>query len=126
MTPRPRERGSIALEQVIIWPVVIATIVAIIQGALWFHARNVALSAAQEGARAASVETRGDGAAHAKAFIAAAGGTKVMTGANVSQHDTGTTVTVTVSGSAPSLVPGMAGPSFSQSSTAPLKRWTTR
>ncbi|NDL57028.1 TadE/TadG family type IV pilus assembly protein [Phytoactinopolyspora mesophila] len=126
MTLRRRERGAIALESVIIWPTVILALVVVMQGALWFHARNVALGAAQEGARVASAESRGDGAARAASFIADAGGTSVMTVKSVTQSDGATTVTVTVTGRAPSLVPGLSGPKVSHSATAPLKGWTTR
>lgn len=119
-----RERGAIALESVIIWPTIIAAIVALIQGALWFHAQNVAQAAAQEGARAASAEVRADGAARAATFINDAGGQAVMTIQSIKQSDTAATVTVTVTGRAPSVIPGMPGPRLARSSTAPLKRWT--
>ncbi|NDL60206.1 TadE family protein [Phytoactinopolyspora mesophila] len=120
------ERGSVALESVIVWPLVLAALFAIIQGGLWFHARNVALGAAQEGARVASAESRGDGAARASAFISNAGGPKIMSSWSTSQSSTASVVTVTVTGRAPSVLPGVSGPKVTQSSTAPLREWTTR
>ncbi|NEE01173.1 pilus assembly protein [Phytoactinopolyspora halotolerans] len=102
-------------------PVVLLMIWLIVQGGLWWHARNVALGGAQEGARAASAQTRADGAARATEFITRAGGLDIDT---VAQTSDGDTVTITVTGRSPSLIPGM-DLSVTESSTAPLKGWTT-
>lgn len=118
------ERGSITLESVVIWPTVLFAIFAIIQGGLWFHARNVALGAAQEGARAASVEARGDGEGRAHEFISDAGGTSVITVDGISQTTTGDIVTITITGRAPSLFPGLPGPAVTQHHSAPLRGWS--
>ena len=55
------------------------------QAALFYHARTVAIAAAQEGARAAGGENgrESDGVRAANAFIADAGGDDVLTGATV-------------------------------------------
>ncbi len=45
------ERGSVTLEAVLVLPVLLVTIVAIIQVALFAHAANLADAAAREGAR---------------------------------------------------------------------------
>lgn len=126
--PRPRsgrERGSVTLETAIVYPAILLAFFAIIQGGLWFHARNIALGAAQEGARVASAETRGDGAARAAEFIADAGGADVLTVHRIDQSTStaAATVTVTVTGHSLSLLPGV-DMTVTQSSTAPLKRWT--
>ncbi|MBF6060407.1 pilus assembly protein [Nocardia terpenica] len=70
------DRGSV-LETVIITPMVLAMLFAAIQGALYFHARNVAVKAAEAGLR----EARGHngnavlGTAAAYAYIARTGPT---------------------------------------------------
>ena len=128
MTPLRRqlrvERGAVTLETVVIWPTILAAIFAIIQGGLWFHARNVALGAAQEGARAASVESRGDGAERAAEFISDAGGPGVITISDITQVESGDIVTITVTGRAPSVLPGVDGPSVTQRHSAPLRGWS--
>ncbi len=113
------------LETAIVYPAILLAFFAIIQGGLWFHARNIALGAAQEGARVASAETRGDGAARAAEFIADAGGADVLTVHRIDQSTStaAATVTVTVTGHSLSLLPGV-DMTVTQSSTAPLKRWT--
>lgn len=52
-----RERGSSALELAIVTPVIFLIITFVVQMGLWFHARQVALVVAQEGARVARAET---------------------------------------------------------------------
>lgn len=119
---RNRDRGSLVVETALLLPIVLLVVWLIVQGGLWWHARNVALGGAQEGARAASAQTRGDGAARATEFITRARG---MTIAAVTQSQDTDTVTITVVGHSPSLIPGVEL-TVTQSSTAPLKDWTTR
>lgn len=47
------ERGVTVIELALLMPVILATALLIVQVALWFHAREVAEAAAQEGARVA-------------------------------------------------------------------------
>ena len=51
-----KERGSIALEMALVMPVLMLIVLGLLQFGLWYHARQVALGAAQEGARVAAVE----------------------------------------------------------------------
>lgn len=119
---RGAERGSATLETVILWPAVFLLIFGMLHGGLWFHARNVALTAAQEGARAASVNEGVGGAERAARFLAS---TKGMVDVHdITQAADQDSVTVTVHGSSPTLIPGWHV-DVSQSSTAPIKRWTT-
>lgn len=95
------------------------------QAALYYHARTVAIAAAQEGARAAGAETgttnRGIGAA--RDFVAAAGGDDVLAAVTVTGRRTATTVTMTIRGQAMSVIPGWS-PVLEQSATAPVERLT--
>ena len=51
-----RDAGSASVEMVVFVPLLFIFIFAVVQGGLWFHARSVALGAAQEGARVAAAE----------------------------------------------------------------------
>jgi hypothetical protein len=96
----------------------------IIQGALWFHARNLALGAAQEGVRVASAEGGAGGAERAHQFVRDLTGGTLIRDLDVSESATGEAVTITVTGKAPSLVPGVSGVAVRQSATAPVERFT--
>ena len=97
-----------------------------LQAALFYHARTVAITAAQEGARAAGSETGSvsEGIAAASAFVAKAGGADVIEGAVVSADRSITTATVTVRGTALSVIPGWS-PVVAQSARVPVERLTT-
>ena len=98
----------------------------LIQGALYYHARDVALAAATDGLTAARARTgsSGEGRQAATAFLRRAGGEDVLQGSTVTSVRTATTATVTVSGSTMSLVPGLPGWSVSQSASGPVERFT--
>lgn len=120
---RHRERGAVSLEMVILAPAILALIFGIIQGGLFLHARNTALAASQEGVRAATGYHSSDGAAQAREFISDAGGARILQGVTVSASRTGDTVTVTVTGQAVSVFPGVPGPRVEQHSTGPVEQW---
>lgn len=121
-----RERGSAGVELVVIFPVVLLLLLGGVQATVWYHARSVALSAAQEGARAASVQeaTAGDGQAAADSFLARAGGTGTLPGAGVEARRDATAAVVTVTGRSHSLVPLLSGIPISQSASMPVERVT--
>src|SRR4051794_1586676 len=68
---REPDAGLSGLEAVFTIPVVMAMILGILQAAMWWYARQVALTAAQEGARAARAyqATNADGAAKATNYL---------------------------------------------------------
>src|SRR5215210_8793321 len=74
------ERGSTSVQMVILMPVLFSVMFLGLQAALFYHARTVAIAAAQEGARAAGAETgsTGEGIAVASSFVTAAGGSDVL------------------------------------------------
>lgn len=117
------ERGSATLEITILFPALLLMICAIVQAGLWFYARNVALAGAQEGVRAvaAAAGSSGQGQEAAMSFINRAGG-DWLTGVTVTASR-GTVATVTVAGTALSLVPGM-NLDVRQSATLPVERIT--
>jgi Flp pilus assembly protein TadG len=119
-----RDRGSSSVEVVVLMPLVFLLLFAMVQGGLWFHARAVALGAAQEGARVAAAESSsaGAGITAAASFIADAGSGVVLDPAVTGSRST-TTATVTVTGRAQSLVPFLS-PSVAQSASFPTERIT--
>lgn len=124
--PRARnERGSASIQLVILLPALFAVMFLGMQAALFYHARTVAIAAAQEGAKAAGGENgkEPDGVQAAEAFIAAAGGDDVLTGATTTAHRTGTTATVVVQGHSLSVIPGWS-PVVRQVASVPVERLT--
>jgi Flp pilus assembly protein TadG len=120
------DRGSVSVELVIILPALFAVMFLGMQAALYFHARTVAIAAAQEGARAAGAEQgrTSDGIRAAHAFLVDAGGSDVLPGASVSGDRTATVATVLVVGKSLSVIPGWT-PVVRQSASVPVERLTT-
>lgn len=118
-----RDRGSATLETVILWPAVFLLIFGIVHAGIWFHARNIALTAAQEGARTASMNNGDGGAERAAEFISSAGSESILSVRTITQSARADDVTVTVSAASTTLIPGWMI-DVTQSSTAPIRRWT--
>ncbi len=120
------ERGSASIQLVILLPALFAVMFLGMQAALFYHARTVAIAAAQEGARAAGGENgkESDGVQAANAFIADAGGSDVLPGATSSANRTATTATVIVQGHSLSVIPGWS-PVVRQVASVPVERLTT-
>ena len=114
-----------SIELVILLPALFAVMFLGMQVALVYHARTVAIAAAQEGARAAGAERgrESDGVGAANDFIAEAGGDEVLTGTSTSADRTATTATVTVTGFSLSVIPGWKV-RITQSATVPVERLT--
>jgi Flp pilus assembly protein TadG len=112
---RPRQhrldRGSVSVEWAIAAPVAFFLLMMVVQVAVWAHATHTAQSAAGTALTAARVETGsaatgGDFAAEAIADYG--GGSLVDPAASVSRSTEA--VTVTVTGTAQSLIPGLELP----------------
>lgn len=123
-----RQEGSATLELTVLAPVVLLLLFGVVQGALWLHARNVALGAAQQGlraARAAGVSAPGLRAREqARAFVEQAGGDQVLHDLDVEPASNPTEVTVVVRGRALSVLPGIPGPPVTQVAVGPRERFT--
>lgn len=134
-------RGSSSLELAIVTPVLFLLIGTAVQVGLWFHARSIALSAAQEGARAArqpaASEAAADaaGLAQAQAYLAQLGSDVLVPGTVAVLPERGTAdaraaalggitdvVSIRVRGHVVSLVPGLAL-TVDQVSTVPVERF---
>lgn len=119
------ERGSGVLQLVVVFPVVLLLIFGVVQGALYYHARDVALAAAQQGLAAARVEdgSAAAGGARARAFLARAGD-GLLVEVSVSPARTAVAASVTVRGRSLSLAPGLPGMSVSQTAAGTVERLT--
>src|SRR3954468_10193518 len=123
---RPDERGFATVVIPVLFPVVLLATCALIQGALYYHARNVALAAASDGLTAARARTGSgeEGRRAAASSLERAGGRAVLLDAQVAAVRGGATATVTVSGQVMSLLPGLPGWSVSQTASGPVERFT--
>ena len=117
------ERGSVTLENIIIWPVVMVFMFGFFQFALWLHARDLAHGAATSAYYEARLYdgTIPDAQGVGRAVIEASGGT--IEGANVVVTKNVTTVTVTVTGNTSLIVPGWPGSGVSETVTGPVERF---
>lgn len=133
-TDRPRrrlfrrsDRGAATLELVVLFPVVLLITFGVIEGALWYHARNVALAAAEEGIRVATAEgsSADAGLGAAQAFASQAGADGILAGASATLAEASTErVTITVTGNSLTLFPGWSGHYVSQTASGPVERFT--
>ena len=122
---RSGERGAASVELAVTFPVVLLLAMTLIQAALWFYARSVALGAAQEGAREGRVQP----ASTARAQAAAEGfldqtAADLLTGRDVAVTGSATTVAVTVTVTSISLFPGLSGWLVTQTAVGPVERPT--
>ena len=120
---RPRgDRGDAIVQHVLIFPVVLLFTFAIVQTGVWFHARNMALAAAESGVRegriAASAQVGADAAQDYLDQVANGTFTDVVVS---TAGSTAAEVQVTVTGSVPSLFPGLWPLDVSQSARGPVE-----
>ena len=130
--PRPvrrttSDRGSVSLELAIVFPALLLIVTALIQYALWFHARSLALAAAQQGVSVARAyhSVPGAGRGSALAFIADHGADTLLNPDVTTASPAVGQVQVVVTGRSVSVLPGVPGIAVSQSAAGPLERFTT-
>lgn len=116
------DRGNANIEHVLIYPVLLLFIFAIIQTGVYFHARNMALAAAESGVRegriAASAQVGADTAQDYLDQVA----NQTFTDVSVSSAGSSPTeVQVTVTCTVPSLFPGLWDLDVSQSARGPIE-----
>jgi Flp pilus assembly protein TadG len=121
------ERGSASVEIAILFPVVLLVITAVVQYGLWFHARSLALAAAQEGVTAARVYQADPtaGTQRAAAFTRDHA-TDTLTDVTVRATTRGQgRVGIEVTGRALTILPGLPGLAVTQRAEGPVERFTT-
>src|SRR3954454_16151711 len=107
-------RGSLSIELVILLPALFAIMFLGVQAALFYHARTVAIAAAEEGARTAGAEhgRAADGIDAASLFVAPSrsgcevGGGDVLQSASAPAPHTRTRAVVTARGFSLLVIPG--------------------
>ncbi len=120
---RPRgDRGSATIEHVVIYPVLLLFIFAIVQTGVYFHARGMALAAAESGVREGRIAASADvGAGAAQDYLDQVAN---QTFSDVSVSAAGSSATeiqVTVTGTVPSLFPGLWDLEVTQSASGPIE-----
>jgi Flp pilus assembly protein TadG len=127
MHRRPRDdAGALTLSYVIIVPVFLLALMVVAQAAMWYLARSAALAAARQGVDAARVEGSSAGAGSAAALsFAQTSASGYLLGPSASDGGSSpTTIVITVTGSVPSLVPGVPI-TVTQVAQGPVERFTT-
>lgn len=125
VTRGPRgDIGAFTLSYVIILPVFLVGIMTIVQASVWYLARQAALAAARHGADVARTANPppGSGAQAAVAFAASAAPGFLLAPRATVRIGLNHTITVTVTGRAPSLVFGLPI-HISEVVTAPVERF---
>jgi len=123
-----RDDGALVLTYVIIVPVFMLVIMVIIQGALWYLAREAALAAARQGVDAARLPGAGPGAGTQAALAFArndASGYLLGPSAAAAAAGAGNataTIQITVTGHVPTFVPGLVI-NISQAVQAPVEKF---
>lgn len=122
---RDAERGSVSIEMVLLMSALFALLFLGLDAGLYYHARSVAIAAAQEGAREAGSQhgSQASGVAAAQRFLSQAGGPGVIIDTRVSGSRSATTANVTVHGVSMSVLPGVHV-RIDQSATVPVERLT--
>jgi Flp pilus assembly protein TadG len=122
------ERGDASIETAIIFPFVILFTVMVVQAVMWAYAREVAQTAAREGVVAARTygSNASTGVARATEVAGRLGGSALRYPSASPKGSSATRITITVTGQAQSLIPGVSGFSVSQSASAPVEKWNTQ
>jgi len=126
------DSGALILTYVIIVPVFMLVFMVIVQGALWYLAREAALAAARQGADAARVPGAAPGAgpqaalafAHRSASGYLLGPSASLAGPSPTGGGNTATIQVTVQGHVPTFVPGLVI-DVSQAVQAPAEKFVT-
>ncbi|GAA0447869.1 hypothetical protein Aca07nite_73500 [Actinoplanes capillaceus] len=122
MTRRPRDAGAVSVELAVAVPVFGLLAMAGVQFAIWQHANHMAQAAANEGVQIA--RAYGSSAAAGKSDTEAllrdlSGG--ALSSTAVSASRTAATATITISGRASAVIPGLTFP-VRVTVTAPVER----
>ena len=122
---RRGERGATTVEMVLLMIGLFTLLFLGLEAGLYYHARSVAIAAAQEGAREAGSQhgSQASGIAAAQQFLNQAGGPGVIVNTSVVGSRTATTATVTVTGDSMSVIPGV-NVAITQSAAVPVERLT--
>lgn len=121
--PIRSDDGVASIQSAVLYPLVLVLIMVIVQGVVYFHAQNVALSVANAAVHTVRVEggTVEAGYADAERRLSHAG---ILAGSEVHIARSSDAVDVTVRGLAPSLLPGVRGLPVERTATGPVEHFT--
>lgn len=121
------DRGDSSIEMAILLPIVILVTMMVVQGAMWYYAREVALTAAREGVSAGRVYDSSPGVGVQRAYTVlnryAPSSFSDAPGVS-SAGSTAKQLVITVHGRAASIIPGLPGLTITQSASSPREIWT--
>lgn len=119
-----RDDGALTLSYLIIVPVFMFAVMGIVQGAMWYLAREAALAAARQGADAARVPGAAPGAGPqaALSFASSSASGYLLGPTATASGSTPTTVQITVCGHVPTFVPGL-DVHVSEAAQAPVEQF---
>lgn len=121
---RRDDTGSVTLEMVVITPVLLLLIFATIQVALWAHARNLALAAAEQGVDTGRRAGVSAGVADAGTWLDGTGDGLIEEVQIGDAGSSGTVVRIQVSGRALSVLPLVPGMWIEETAAAGVERVT--
>lgn len=119
---RLREEDGFAGTAIMLPGIVMVVFIGV-QIALWFQGANVAQSAATAAYTTARAYQAEDAAGRAASEQVIAQASGYLTSPHVGIDRAATTVTVTVTGRAVSLIPGVPLPEVTRTVTGPIERW---
>ncbi|MGW1995419.1 TadE family protein [Embleya sp. NPDC001921] len=120
------DRGGMSITMAIIFPVFILVLLAVIQGCLWWYAREVAMQAAKESVEEARRRGGDIPAAEQRGRDVAkdlSGG--MLKDLKVVSDRQAERIRVTVRGTSLSVVPGIGSLTITQHADGVVERWTT-
>ena len=101
------ERGLATLEVALIVPILALIVLGLTQFALWYHAEEVVIAAAQEGAAQASTRSGSPAAGQDRALTVMSGLDSMTTGTHIAVGTDVAGVTVSITSSLKGLIPGI-------------------
>ena len=124
---RGGERGSVTLEIAVLAPVLLLLVFGVVQAGLWFFARSLATTAAQEGVAAARAYggSPSVGVTRATTFLTRSAGGSLTSPTVTSRGSTALAVRIVVTGRSLSVLPGVAGIPVTAAAEGPVERFTT-
>ncbi|MGJ3224019.1 TadE/TadG family type IV pilus assembly protein [Micromonospora aurantiaca (nom. illeg.)] len=122
MTRRRRDRGAASVELVLATPLLGLLLMAAVQFAIWQHANHMAQAAANEGVQTARAygSSAAAGKTETEALLRDLSG-EALSGTSVGASRSATSATITITGRAQPVIPGLAFP-VKVTVTAPVER----
>jgi hypothetical protein len=124
---RSRDGGALSLGYVVLVPVFMLSLMLIAQGAVWYLAEQAALAAARQGVDAARVQggTPGAGVRAADSFARSSASGFLLSPSATAAGSSARTAVIMVTGTVPTIFPGVRLPAIHARVAAPIEKFTT-